>query len=123
MPPKWGYGESGEPRAGIKGTDTLVFVIDLIDSFNSKSSAKGKPVAQKVAQGEHALPTVDTNTDGKLPKVTVDKKAAPPRKLTSVYVLEATARRSRPTRRCCASSSAWSGRAARPTGRRTAPGG
>ncbi|MGW1607492.1 hypothetical protein ACWCQV_42525, partial [Streptomyces eurythermus] len=26
----WGYGESGNPQAGIKGTDTLVFVIDLL---------------------------------------------------------------------------------------------
>ncbi|MEU2715282.1 FKBP-type peptidyl-prolyl cis-trans isomerase [Streptomyces sp. NPDC007205] len=83
VPPTWGYGKSGEPRAGIKGTDTLVFVIDLIDSFNSKSSAKGKPVAQTDA----ALPKVATNTDGNVPKVTVPK-TDPPKKLVSTYVLE-----------------------------------
>ncbi|MER6026766.1 FKBP-type peptidyl-prolyl cis-trans isomerase [Streptomyces sp. NPDC001851] len=83
VPPTWGYGKSGDPRAGIKGTDTLVFVIDLIDSFNSKSSVKGKPVAQTDA----ALPKVATNTDGKVPKVTVPK-TAPPKKLVSTYVLE-----------------------------------
>ncbi|MGW3207956.1 FKBP-type peptidyl-prolyl cis-trans isomerase [Streptomyces sp. NPDC001135] len=83
VPPTWGYGKSGEPRAGIKGTDTLVFVIDVIDSFNSKSSAKGKPVAQT----DTALPKVGTNTDGDAPKVTVPK-TDPPKKLVSTYVLE-----------------------------------
>ncbi|MGW1283775.1 FKBP-type peptidyl-prolyl cis-trans isomerase [Streptomyces sp. NPDC001118] len=83
VPPTWGYGKEGEPQAGIKGTDTLVFVIDLIDSFNSKSSVKGKPVAQTDA----ALPKVATNTDGDVPKVTVPK-TAPPKKLVSTYVLE-----------------------------------
>ncbi|MFI2201173.1 FKBP-type peptidyl-prolyl cis-trans isomerase [Streptomyces sp. NPDC020192] len=83
VPPTWGYGKNGQPQAGIKGTDTLVFVIDLIDSFNSKSSAKGKEVAQTDA----ALPKVATNTDGAVPKVTVPK-TAPPKKLVSEYVLE-----------------------------------
>jgi peptidylprolyl isomerase len=84
VPPTWGYGKSGNSQAGIKGTDTLVFVIDVIDSFSSKSSAKGKPVPQNDA----ALPTVGTNTDGKAPDIKIDKKAAPPKKLVSAYVLE-----------------------------------
>ncbi|MDO0928505.1 FKBP-type peptidyl-prolyl cis-trans isomerase [Streptomyces sp. TG1A-8] len=83
VPPTWGYGTSGNAQAGIKGTDTLVFVIDLIDVFNSKSSAKGRPVAQSGA----ALPAVGTNTDGAAPKIKVPK-ADPPRKLVSAYVLE-----------------------------------
>ncbi|GGY76272.1 peptidylprolyl isomerase [Streptomyces olivaceoviridis] len=83
VPPTWGYGTEGNAQAGIKGTDTLVFVIDLIDSFNSKSSAKGTPVPQHDA----ALPKVATNTDGQVPKVTVPK-AGPPKKLVSEYVLE-----------------------------------
>jgi peptidylprolyl isomerase len=29
IPPKYGYGESGNAQAGIKGTDTLVFVIEI----------------------------------------------------------------------------------------------
>ncbi len=49
VPPTWGYGKQGNARAGIKGTDTLVFVIDLIESFNSKSSVKGEPVPQSDA--------------------------------------------------------------------------
>jgi FKBP-type peptidyl-prolyl cis-trans isomerase len=30
IPPKDGYGSSGQSQAGIKGTDTLVFVVDII---------------------------------------------------------------------------------------------
>jgi peptidylprolyl isomerase len=32
VPPDQGYGDSGNPRAGIKGTDTLVFVVDLLEA-------------------------------------------------------------------------------------------
>ncbi|MEZ5092637.1 FKBP-type peptidyl-prolyl cis-trans isomerase [Nocardioides sp.] len=30
VPPKLGYGESGSPDAGIKGTDTMYFVVDVL---------------------------------------------------------------------------------------------
>ena len=30
IPPSEGYGEAGQPSAGIEGTDTLVFVIDIL---------------------------------------------------------------------------------------------
>ncbi|MEV6835193.1 FKBP-type peptidyl-prolyl cis-trans isomerase [Streptomyces sp. NPDC051133] len=86
VPPTWGYGTSGNAQAGIKGTDTLVFVIDLIDSFNSSSTAHGTVVPQN----DSSLPTVDagTNTKGKAPKVTIPPKTDPPKKLVSAYVLE-----------------------------------
>ena len=32
IPPADGYGAKGNPSAGIKGTDTLVFVVDLLDA-------------------------------------------------------------------------------------------
>jgi peptidylprolyl isomerase len=32
IPPDKGYGVSGKPEAGIKGTDTLVFVVDILDA-------------------------------------------------------------------------------------------
>ena len=31
IPPDLGYGQRGVPQAGIKGGDTLVFVVDIID--------------------------------------------------------------------------------------------
>jgi FKBP-type peptidyl-prolyl cis-trans isomerase len=33
IPPKDGYGTTGASQVGIKGTDTLVFVVDIIDAF------------------------------------------------------------------------------------------
>ena len=33
LPPAEGYGKSGQPQAGIKGTDTLVFVVDVLDAY------------------------------------------------------------------------------------------
>jgi peptidylprolyl isomerase len=32
IPPDKGYGVKGKPEAGIKGTDTLVFVVDILDA-------------------------------------------------------------------------------------------
>jgi peptidylprolyl isomerase len=32
IPPDKGYGAAGKPEAGIKGTDTLVFVVDILDA-------------------------------------------------------------------------------------------
>ncbi|MGW2720212.1 FKBP-type peptidyl-prolyl cis-trans isomerase [Streptomyces sp. NPDC001492] len=83
VPPTWGYGTSGNSQAGIKGTDTLVFVVDVQATFNAKSSAKGSEVAQKDA----ALPKVGTNTDGAAPSIEVPKKAAPT-KLVATYIIE-----------------------------------
>ncbi|WP_030243998.1 MULTISPECIES: FKBP-type peptidyl-prolyl cis-trans isomerase [unclassified Streptomyces] len=83
VPPTWGYGSQGNPQAGIKGTDTLVFVVDVQDTFNATSSAKGEEVPQENAD----LPKVGTNTDGKAPSIEVPEATAP-KKLVAEYVLE-----------------------------------
>lgn len=33
IPPAQGYGTEGQPSAGIEGTDTLVFVVDILDAY------------------------------------------------------------------------------------------
>jgi peptidylprolyl isomerase len=83
VPPTWGYGEQGNQQAGIKGTDTLVFVVDVKDTFKATSSAEGG----EVAQDDIDLPKVGTNTDGKAPSIEVPDTAAP-KKLVANYVLE-----------------------------------
>jgi peptidylprolyl isomerase len=83
IPPALGYGSSGNADAGIKGTDTLVFVVDVLKVYTGKDSAKGKVVPQTDAN----LPKVGTNTDGKAPSITVPKVKAPT-KLVSNYVIE-----------------------------------
>ncbi|WP_166023624.1 FKBP-type peptidyl-prolyl cis-trans isomerase [Streptomyces chilikensis] len=82
VPPTWGYGEQGNAQAGIKGDDTLVFVIDIENTFNARSSAEGKAVPQ-----DSTLPEVGTNTDGKAPSLEIPR-TAPPKDLVSEYVLE-----------------------------------
>ncbi|MEU2596770.1 FKBP-type peptidyl-prolyl cis-trans isomerase [Streptomyces hirsutus] len=83
IPPTWGYGSQGNEQAGIKGTDTLVFVVDVQNTFNAKSSADGREVAQDNVD----LPKVGTNTNGKAPSIEVPD-VAPPKKLVSTYILE-----------------------------------
>jgi peptidylprolyl isomerase len=83
VPPTWGYGSQGNSQAGIKGTDTLVFAVDIENAFNAKSSAKGKVVTQ----GNASLPKVGTNTDGKAPSIDVPKVKAPTG-LVANYVIE-----------------------------------
>jgi FKBP-type peptidyl-prolyl cis-trans isomerase len=39
IPPKDGYGSTGASSAGITGTDTLVFVVDIVDAYNPSSSS------------------------------------------------------------------------------------
>ncbi len=87
IPPAEGYGSAGQPQAGIKGTDTLVFVIDVINSYDATSSAKGKVIPQTDA----SLPKIGTNTDGKDVSITVPKGKAPA-KLVSEYVIEGDGR-------------------------------
>ncbi|MFF8969292.1 FKBP-type peptidyl-prolyl cis-trans isomerase [Streptomyces sp. NPDC014995] len=83
VPPTWGYGKEGNSQAGIKGTDTLVFVVDIEGTFNAGSSAEGKDVPQDDA----AVPKVGTNTDGKAPSIEIPQ-ADPPKKLVANYVIE-----------------------------------
>lgn len=33
VPPAEGYGQQGNPQGGISGTDTLVFVVDILDAY------------------------------------------------------------------------------------------
>ncbi|QKW53158.1 FKBP-type peptidyl-prolyl cis-trans isomerase [Streptomyces buecherae] len=83
IPPALGYGSEGNPQAGIKGDDTLVFVVDIVGSYNTRSSAQGK----EVEQTDKALPVVGVKTDGEPPTIEVPKGKAPT-KVVSNYILE-----------------------------------
>ena len=49
IPPADGYGATGNAQAGIKGTDTLEFVIDVVGAYDKTATGDAKAVAQKVA--------------------------------------------------------------------------
>lgn len=71
-PPKEGYGKTGNPQAGIKGTDSLVFVVDVIAAYGGKTLPKSTPVTDLPVD----LPKVEGTTD---PKVTVPEGTTPPK--------------------------------------------
>ena len=83
IPPADGYGSQGQSQAGISGTDTLVFVVDLIQAFGANASAHGTPAAPVAS----TLPKVST-APGR-PTVTLPKTAAPT-KLVAVTVVVGT---------------------------------
>ena len=81
IPPKDGFGTKGNPQLGITGSDTLVFVIDVLKKFSP--SATGA----HVSNGGGSLPTVSTPPAGQSPKVTIPK-SAPPNNLTTTTLLK-----------------------------------
>ncbi len=40
LPPSLGYGATGNPNAGIEGTDTIVFVVDIVDTFGASAAGE-----------------------------------------------------------------------------------
>jgi peptidylprolyl isomerase len=82
LPPKEGYGAQGNPQAGIKGTDSLVFVVDLIARYGAKA---GSPAPKPVTGLSTDLPKV-TGDWGSEPTVTVPKGTTPPKKPTTTVL-------------------------------------
>lgn len=60
LPPSFGYGEGGNPNAGIEGTDTIVFVVDIVNTFGGDSAGQAD-----AAPGE-ALPADGPQVAGEL---------------------------------------------------------
>ncbi|MGI8668206.1 MAG: FKBP-type peptidyl-prolyl cis-trans isomerase [Jatrophihabitans sp.] len=76
IPPADGYGSNGESAANISGTDTLVFVIDIITTFKANASAPGTAVASLPTTG---FPKI-TNVAGKAPTILSTKGVKVPSK-------------------------------------------
>jgi peptidylprolyl isomerase len=84
IPPKDGFGTKGNPQAGIKGTDTLVFVVDMIQDFAANASATGK----QVSSGGGPLPKVAA-APGHQPVITIPP-TRPPAKLVAKTLVQGT---------------------------------
>jgi peptidylprolyl isomerase len=82
IPPKDGFGSSGNSSLGIKGTDTLVFVVDVMEKFKDTAGATGT----QVSTGGGALPTVSTTATN--PAITVQTKNKPPTALTTHVLMK-----------------------------------
>jgi FKBP-type peptidyl-prolyl cis-trans isomerase len=72
VPPKDAFGAAGNSQIGVKGTDTLVFVIDMIKAVGNSSGVTGT----QASDGGGTLPTV-TAASGKAPTVTIPASAPP----------------------------------------------
>jgi FKBP-type peptidyl-prolyl cis-trans isomerase len=72
LPPKYGYGTSGDSQLGVTGKDTLVWVIDLLQQYAGNQSASGT----QVSSGGGTLPSV-TAQSGKAPVITIPKTSPP----------------------------------------------
>ena len=84
IPPKEGFGSTGNSSIGVTPTDTLVFVVDMIQAFSNTAGATG----QQITAGGGALPKV-TATSGKAPTVTIPS-ATPPKDLQVKTLIKGT---------------------------------
>jgi FKBP-type peptidyl-prolyl cis-trans isomerase len=74
LPPNYAYGSAGESQLGVKGTDTLVWVIDLLQQYSGSQSASGTQVSNG---GTSGLPTVTAKAAGQAPAITIPKSSPP----------------------------------------------
>lgn len=70
-PPEDGFGQTGNPGAGVRPDDSLIFVVDIVARFSAESMASGKTVR---TQSNKNLPRVGP---GKDPTITVPKVSPP----------------------------------------------
>jgi peptidylprolyl isomerase len=75
LPPADGYGKQGNTQAGIKATDSLIFVVDVIARYAPNATT---PAPTAVASLPKGLPTV-SGAWGVEPKVTLAKGTVPPK--------------------------------------------
>ncbi len=74
IPPDKGYKEQGNPQAGIQGTDTLIFVVDLVSGYSNSTKLDATPVDSADTGGPVVTGALDAE-----PKVTVPKGTTPPK--------------------------------------------
>ena len=86
IPPKQGYGTSGNSQLGVTGTDTLVFVIDLIQKYNS--GTVGATGAQ-TSNGGGSLPAVSAAKNA-APTITIPKNVTAPKTLVTKTLIKGT---------------------------------
>lgn len=84
LPPKYGYGPTGNSQIGVKPTDTLVWVVDVLKAFTPTQSAVG----QHVTDGGGPLPKVSAQV-GASPQIAIPK-SAPPSKLVVKTLIKGT---------------------------------
>ena len=85
IPPKEGFGTSGNSQAGIKGTDTLVFVVDMIKDFSGTAAADRPAGVQRRRLAAHG----DRGRRSRVPTIKMPK-GNPPTNLTTQILIKGT---------------------------------
>ena len=86
VPPAEGYGSTGNSGAGIKGTDTLAFVVDIVNAYPKSASGDPKAAVQQVS----TAPVTVTGALGAEPKITIAKGAKIPTEPKAVILAKST---------------------------------
>jgi peptidylprolyl isomerase len=86
IPPADGYGSAGSSGAGIKGTDTLAFVIDIVSAYSKTATGDAKAVPQKVS----TAPVTVTGALGARPTIKVAKGAKFPTAAKTTILAKST---------------------------------
>jgi len=73
IPPADAFGSAGNSEIGVGAKDTVVFVVDMLQTINNTATVPGK----QATNGGGALPTVIPGAAGKAPTITIPKTAAP----------------------------------------------
>jgi FKBP-type peptidyl-prolyl cis-trans isomerase len=73
IPPKDAFGTTGNSQIGVGPNDTVVFVIDMLKSFDNTAGVSGT----QTSNGGGTLPTVTAGAAGKGPTITIPSTAAP----------------------------------------------
>lgn len=76
LPPADGYGPVGNSGAGIKGTDTIVFIVDIVDAISADRG--GQADAKPVSPLPSGIPKVE-GALGERPSITIPAGLATPR--------------------------------------------
>jgi peptidylprolyl isomerase len=92
IPPDKGYGSQGQPQAGIKGTDTLVFVIDVIAAYGGTSAGDPTAVRQTTSTGGVKV----SGALGVKPNISVTKGTVAPKKAVTVLLAKGSGAAVRP---------------------------
>lgn len=74
IPPSEGYGTTGNSDAGIKGTDTLAFVVDIVAAYSKNDLGQTTAVPQNVT----TAPVTVTGALGARPTIAIAKGATQP---------------------------------------------
>lgn len=88
IPPEYGYGSEGQPAAGIGGTDTIVFYIDIHEAWSANGAGQKDAVVELKAED---LPIeVDGGIGEPITTLTVKEGSAEPTERTLRVIARGT---------------------------------